>query len=343
MQAISLSDGTSIQVDVPLQQYNTLAIPAKAAFLSRCTTANQIRQCLSFAADKGLAPLVLGEGSNTVFANDIDGLVILNRLAGIEVLNDNEQTVTVKVAAGENWHDFVKYALKQSWFGLENLALIPGLVGAAPIQNIGAYGVEVKDTIESVELIDIASLETRELSNSECQFDYRDSIFKNDLRDRCIITSVVFRLTKLANSNISYPALASSVPQSASPQDVFDAVCDIRSSKLPMPDDLPNAGSFFKNPIVDEQQHLALTERFPALVSYPISDGGAKLAAGWMIDQRGWKSKSVGGVYMHREQALVLINPNMKSGQAVLSLAGEIQADIERYYGVSLEVEPRVY
>ena len=343
MQAINLSDGTSIQVNVPLQQYNTLAIPAKAAFLSRCTTSNQIRQCLSFATDNGLDPLVLGEGSNTVFANDVEGLLILNRLAGIEVLSDSEKAVIVKVAAGENWHDFVKYALEQSWFGLENLALIPGLVGAAPIQNIGAYGVEVKDTIESVELIDIASLETRELSNSECQFDYRDSIFKNKLHDRCIITSVTFRLTKLANSNISYPALANSVPQSASPQDVFDAVCGIRSSKLPMPDDLPNAGSFFKNPIVSEQQNLALTERFPALVSYPISGGGAKLAAGWMIDQRGWKDKSVEGVYMHREQALVLINSNMKSGQAVLSLAGEIQADIERHYGVSLEVEPRVY
>lgn len=343
MQAISLSDGTSIQVDVPLQQYNTLAIPVKAAYLSRCTNLNQIRQCLSFAAAKGLAPIVLGEGSNTVFAKDVDGLVILNRVTGIELVNDNEQSVTVKVAAGENWHDFVKYALDQSWFGIENLALIPGLVGAAPIQNIGAYGVEVKDTIESVELIDIASRESRELSHSECRFEYRDSIFKHDLRDRCIITSVTFRLTKLPSSNISYPALASSVPQSASPQEVFEAVCKIRSSKLPMPDNLPNAGSFFKNPIVSASQHLELIERFPDLVSYPISGGGAKLAAGWMIDQRGWKRKSIEGVYMHREQALVLINPNMKSGQAVLNLAHEIQSDIEDHYGVALEIEPRIY
>ncbi len=343
MQAISLSSGTSIQVDVPLQQYNTLAIPAKAAFLSRCTNLNQIRQCLSFAADKDLAPIVLGEGSNTVFAKDVDGLVILNRLTGIEVLKETEQSVVIKVAAGENWHDFVKYALEQSWFGLENLALIPGLVGAAPIQNIGAYGVEVKDAIESVEFIDIASLESRKLNQSECEFAYRDSIFKKDLRDCCIITSVTFRLTKLADSNISYPALANSVPQSASPLDVFEAVCEIRSSKLPMPDDLPNAGSFFKNPIVSASQHLELIERFSDLVSYPISGGGAKLAAGWMIDQRGWKSKSVQGVYMHREQALVLINPNMKSGQSVLHLAGEIQADIKCHFGVTLEIEPRVY
>jgi len=343
MRSIDLSDGTLIQVDVPLQQYNTLAIPAKAAFLSRCTNVDQIRQCLGFAAQRELTPIVLGEGSNSVFSNDPSGIVILNRLAGIEVLNEDEQSVIVKVAAGENWHDFVKYALDQSWYGLENLALIPGLVGAAPIQNIGAYGVEVKDSIEAVELIDIASLENRKLSNSDCQFDYRDSTFKNELRDRCIITSVTFRLSKLAQPNLSYPALSNAVSSTANPHEVFEAVCRIRSSKLPMPDDLPNAGSFFKNPVVSEQQHFELKQRFPDLVSFSVDGGSVKLAAGWMIDQRGWKDKSVDAVYMHRQQALVLINPNMKSGKAVLNLAEEVRADIKQFYGVELEIEPRIY
>ena len=343
MPKISLSNDASISLDVSLQQYNTLAVPARAAYLSRCTTQEQIIQCVEFAEQKNLHIIVLGEGSNTVFANDVDGLVILNRLSGIELVNDTESQVTVKVAAGENWHDFVKYALGQGWYGLENLALIPGLVGAAPIQNIGAYGVEVKDLIDSVSLIDIESLELNHLSNEDCKFGYRDSVFKTDLRDRCIITDVTFTLAKVPQPVLKYPALANKFKSPPSAEQVFDLVCQIRSSKLPMPDDLPNAGSFFKNPVVTTQKYQELKQAFDDIVSFPQNNGDVKLAAGWLIDQRGWKSKSVDAVYMHREQALVLVNPNQKSGSAVLNLVRQVQADIKQCYGVNLEIEPRVY
>jgi UDP-N-acetylmuramate dehydrogenase len=340
---IASGNDASIQTAVSLQPYNTLAVPAVAAYLTRCTSLNQLLSSLDFATENDLQTLILGEGSNTVFSKDFDGLVILNRLTGIELVSQNSDSFLVKVAAGENWHELVRYSLEQGWFGLQNLALIPGLVGAAPIQNNGASGVEVKDTIETVEIVDIASREIKTMSAADCQFAYRDSVFKRGLADKCVIISVTFRLSKLASLNLSYPALVARFNGQPSPNDVFNAVCQIRASKLPMPDDIPNAGSFFKNPVVDRDQLAQLQADFPALVAYALEEGGAKLAAGWLIEQLGWKEKSVDAVYVHRDQALVIVNPNLKHGDSVLRLASAIQADVQTTFGIALEIEPRVY
>jgi len=257
------SNDINIQRNASLQPYNTLAVPAKAEFLSRCNSLSQIIASLDFAKRRALPIVILGEGSNTVFSKDFDGLVILNRLAGINLISEDSQNAVVEVAAGENWHDFVRYSLEQGWYGLENLALIPGLVGAAPIQNIGAYGVEVKDSINRVDCLEIDSQQPKVLSNSECNFGYRDSAFKQTLTGKYIVTSVTFSLSKSPTLTLSYPALADRFEHLAKPMDVFEAVSEIRAAKLPMPDDIPNAGSFFKNPIVDSDKYKKLKASFP--------------------------------------------------------------------------------
>lgn len=340
---VAVSNHSPIQIGVSLQPYNTMAVPAVAAYLSRCTSLDQLLSSLDFAREMSLPTLILGEGSNTLFAKDFDGLVILNRLTGIELICEDANSVTIKVAAGENWHEFVRYSLERGWFGLQNLALIPGLVGAAPIQNIGAYGVEVKDSIDAVETLEIASNEIKILSNADCQFSYRDSIFKQALVGKRVITSVTFRLFKSATLKLSYPALANYFENKPSPMDIFNAVSLIRAAKLPMPDEIPNAGSFFKNPLVVEEKYTQLQIDFPSMVAYPLEAGGAKLAAGWLIEQQGWKEKSVDAVYVHRDQALVIVNPNLQRGDSVLKLASAIQANIQSVYGVFLEIEPRIY
>jgi UDP-N-acetylmuramate dehydrogenase len=342
-QAANSNGDAPIKRGASLQPYNTLAVPAIAAYLSRCNSLERLLSSLDFAQKNDLQTIILGEGSNTVFAKDFDGLVILNRLTGFDLVSEDSQQVMVKVAAGESWHEFVRYSLQQGWFGLQNLALIPGLVGAAPIQNIGAYGVEVKDTIVTVETVDIGTKEVKIMSAAECQFAYRDSIFKHALVGKRIITSVTFCLSKSGTLNLSYPALAARFENTPKPMDVFNAVCQIRAAKLPMPDDIPNAGSFFKNPIVDQRQYSKLKSDFPSIVAFPMEAGGAKLAAGWLIEQRGWKEKSVDSVYVHRHQALVVVNPNLKSGESILKLASAIQTDIQLAYGVALEIEPRIY
>ena len=331
-----------IKENVSLQSFNSMAVPANALALTTVSSLEELRQALNFAHQKKLSVLVLGEGSNTIFANDYNGLVILNRLKGIDLIQQDSDSVTVKVAAGENWHAWVAYSMQRKWYGLENLALIPGLVGAAPMQNIGAYGVEVKDTIVNVEYLEIDTGEKNNLTNKECRFLYRESIFKNELAGKVIITSVTFRLIKKAAVNISYPALASCFDKLPSPTQVFDIVCTIRESKLPLPSKIPNAGSFFKNPTVSDQQHDQLRLKYPSLVSYKTVQG-YKLAAGWMIESAGWKEKCLDEVCVHEQQALVIVNPERKAGAAILNFAIKIQQDIAEKFGVTLEIEPRIY
>lgn len=331
-----------IKEQASLQPFNSMAVSAKAMFLVTVSSQEELTQALDYAQSRQLSCLVLGDGSNTIFENDYDGLVILNRLIGIDIISQDSNSVIVKVAAGENWHEFVRHSIEQGWFGFENLALIPGLVGAAPMQNIGAYGVEVKDAIVSVGFIDIASREIKSLTNAQCAFAYRESIFKNKLAGKVIITSVTFQLTKKAKVNISYPTLANLFELEPTPGQVFDAVSKIRSAKLPLPKEVPNTGSFFKNPVVDQRQHDALKTQYPDLVSYPVEQN-FKLAAGWMIEKAGWKHKSLNGVSVFKLQALVIVNPEKKTGKDVLSFAKAIQQDIEIKFGVLLEIEPRIY
>ncbi len=332
----------SIETGVSLLALNTLAIPATAAFCVTCTSVDQVRASLAFAQQRSLPVLILGEGSNTVFTKNYAGLVILNRLRGVKTLGQHDDQIEISVAAGENWHALVEYAITQAWFGLENLALIPGLVGASPIQNIGAYGVEVKDFVSSVDYLDIESGELCRLTNAQCQFAYRDSIFKHALAGKAIITAVNFVLSRTPNCNLSYPALASRVGGAPSPRAVFDAVCAIRQHKLPSPDDIPNAGSFFKNPVVSAEHYHALLVKHPNLIGFDYGDG-FKLAAAWLIEHLGWKSKSVDGVKVHHDHALVITNPLQRTGESVLALAQAIQEDVRTRFSVELEIEPRLY
>ena len=298
---------------------------------------------LDYANRNSLPMLVLGEGSNTVFTQDYTGMVLLSRLRGIELLEQSNRSVQLRVASGENWHDLVHHCVNQGWYGLENLALIPGLVGAAPIQNIGAYGGEIKDFIKSVEFTDLSDGNAQILQASQCDFAYRDSIFKHQLADKVFITALTLQLSKQPRINISYPALSQYFEGQSAPtaNQVFAAVCKIRSSKLPSPADIPNVGSFFKNPIISKIQHDELKQDHPLLPGFPVK-GGCKIAAGWLIEQAGWKDKVIEQVRVHRDQALVIINPDKVSGTKVLNFARTIQADIRAKFGIDLEIEPRI-
>jgi UDP-N-acetylmuramate dehydrogenase len=330
-----------------LQKFNTLAVPALAQYFVSVKTDDELREALAFARTENLPLLLLGGGSNIVLRADFPGLVVQIKSQGKEVVNENDEFVWLKVAAGENWHQLVEYSLDNALYGLENLSLIPGSVGAAPIQNIGAYGVEVKELVAELSALNIRSGLSVTFTNESCQFGYRDSIFKQSLKDQYVITSVTFRLRKRPRLNLTYPALRAALATIAeaeiTPQQVSAAVIDIRQTKLPDPTLIPNVGSFFKNPVIDQQQFEALKAENPAMVSYPAAANQVKLAAGWLIDQAGWRGREIGGAMVHEQQALVLTNPGKSSGQVVLELADLIKQSVLEQFGVRLEMEPRIY
>lgn len=335
------------QRDEALQRYNTLALQARAqAFVSIHTEADLLA-ALTLAREQKLPVVPLGEGSNVVFAGDLEALVIQQRMKGIEVLVLADDAVQLRVAAGENWHALVQWTLAQGYFGLENLALIPGTVGAAPIQNIGAYGVELQSSLLKVHARQIADDKVIALSNEACEFGYRDSIFKHRLQDQLVITEVELQLSRGPAVNIAYPALASYFAEHAdivpTPETVFDAVVSIRRSKLPDPTQVPNAGSFFKNPVIAGKVAEKLRAAFPALPCFPQPNGTAKVSAAWMIDRCGWKGFRRADLGVHAEHALVLVNYGSDSGEELLSLAANIVESVQDRFGVLLEIEPRVY
>lgn len=335
------------QSDVSLQALNTLAVPATARLFTSVNSIAELTEAIDYSQRNSLSRLILGGGSNIVLGDDFDGLVIHLNLRGIELLGAQDDSVRVRVAAGENWDDFVRYSLSQDWYGLENLSAIPGSVGAAPIQNIGAYGVELGSVLESVEGYDLDSGRLCVLSHGECQLGYRDSIFKNALKDRFVITSVVMRLSTVARPECSYPALAAELGElDPTPVAIAEAVRRVRGRKLPSPAQLPNAGSFFKNPIVDLACFERLQQKYPAIPAWPVAEG-VKLAAGWLLEQAGWKGfrgeGQLSGLGMYHEQALVLINPGRVSGAQILALAQQIADSVYARFGVQLEIEPRVY
>lgn len=330
-----------------LQKLNTLAVPAMADFYVSATNHNEIKEALAFARERELPILLLGGGSNIVFENNFQGLVIHLKLRGVQLLQETEEHVWINFAAGENWHQAVEYCLDNGYYGLENLSLIPGSVGAAPIQNIGAYGVEVKDLITELSTVEIASGIEVSFLNESCQFAYRDSIFKHTFKDKYIITSVTFKLSKIAETNLTYPALQEYFSgedlTTITPEEVSQAVINIRQSKLPDPEQIPNVGSFFKNPVIDQLRFEKLIKQYPKMPSYPAGDNHRKLAAAWLIDQTGWKGKEFNGVAVHSQQALVLTNPNKLTGRAILDLANAIQKSVKDQFAIDLEIEPRVY
>lgn len=330
-----------------LQNYNTLASPVAAQFFVSVSSQPELLEAIAFAQERHLPLLVLGGGSNIVLRDDFPGLAIHMNLQGRELVAEDEEFIYVRAAAGENWHGFVEHCLACHYWGLENLSLIPGSVGAAPIQNIGAYGVELADVFSELTAINIESGLAVTFVKDSCQFNYRDSVFKGALKDKYIITSVVFKLYKQLRLVLEYPALQQAL-QGYATEDidaplVSELVCRIRQSKLPEPKQIPNVGSFFKNPVVSAATLSLIRQSHPSIVSYPAPAGEVKLAAGWLIDRAGWKGRSHQGVAVHSEQALVLTNPNKLKGQALLDLAREIEESVFALFGVRLEMEPRVY
>lgn len=320
---------------VDLQDKHSFALPAKAANVAA------IHQLADIASAQWHDDAyILGEGTNTVFLQDFTGHLLLNRLKGVEI-DELDDRYVVSIAAGENWHRCVEMLVQQGIFGLENLALIPGSVGAAPVQNIGAYGVEAGDYISRVEGVDLKTQQPFALSNEACLFGYRDSIFKRPEYASWLITRVVFELPKAWKAQLNYPDLAT-LPSDASAEMVFEQVVKIRQQKLPDPSVLPNAGSFFKNPIISSQDCRHLRQRYPDLRFFDLPNGSCKLAAGWLIDQAGLKSLRVGGAGVHQRQALVLVNSNNATGADLVQLAQQVRKQIQQRFHVELEPEVRL-
>jgi UDP-N-acetylmuramate dehydrogenase len=333
-----------VQYDVSLQRFNTFGIDAKAKAYLPVTSVDMLTHVKNDTFLARLPRLVLGGGSNLLLTDDFPGLVLHMLMTGVQVQSEDADAVYVKAAAGENWHGFVQWTLQQGLGGLENLSLIPGNVGAAPIQNIGAYGVELKDRFHSLTAFDFNTGETFTLDNPACRFGYRDSIFKHALRESAAVLDVTFALPKNWQPNTQYAdvtqELAARGINAPTPTQISEAVVAIRTRKLPDPAVIGNAGSFFKNPIVLKAQRDALLERYPRLVSYPQADGSFKLAAGWLIDQCGWKGRTRGAAGVYEKQALVLVNCGGATGRDIAGLAAEIQADVMSRFGVALEPEP---
>lgn len=334
----------------PLEKLNTLKLKQSARYFAEVASRDDLLTALHFARDRQLPWMVLGRGSNLVLSRDYPGVMIHQQLRGIEQVRDEGENIHIKIAAGEDWHELVTFSLQQGWYGLENLALIPGTAGAAPVQNIGAYGVELCDVFESLEAWDETQQRFVMLDRQQCLFAYRDSLFKQQPH-RFVILNVTLRLSRMPKVNIQYQSLQeyfsarSSRPMASdriTPEEVFSAVVAIRRAKLPDPDVIPNVGSFFKNPLVSTEQYESLLRQYPALVSYPAGPQRRKLAAAWLIDQAGWKGKRVDNIGVHPQQALVLVNYRDGSGAELLQFANTLCEDIQQRYGVILEMEPVV-
>ena len=333
-----------IQYDFPLRKLNTFGIDAKAHAYLYVTSVEMLQELARDATLSGLPRLVLGGGSNIVLTQDFPGLVLHIGISGIDIVEADSDATYVRAAAGENWHQFVLWTLDRGLGGLENLSLIPGCVGAAPIQNIGAYGVEAKDCFHSLTAFNFQTGQLFTLNKLDCQFGYRDSIFKHALLDAAVILDVTFALPALWQANIQYADVARALNERgiAGPtmRDISDTVIAIRNNKLPDPLTIGNAGSFFKNPVVSATQRDALLDAYPELVSYQQSEGKFKLAAGWLIERCGWKGRRTGRVGVYEKQALVLVNHGDAKGWEIVQLASEIQADVLARFGVKLEPEP---
>jgi UDP-N-acetylmuramate dehydrogenase len=334
----------TIERAVNLRTHNAFGLSAQAATLVRVDSDAAVRRVIDHA-ELGRAPkLVLGGGSNIVFTRDPQSVVLKVEVMGRRLVEERADAWIVEAGAGENWHDVVSWTLQQGWPGLENLALIPGTVGAAPVQNIGAYGVELQDRFESLDLVDMVTGRSVTLDIDACHFGYRDSVFKQSLAGKSVITRVRFRLPRPWQPVLGYLELTRRVHETGidapDASTIFDWVCAIRRAKLPDPAVIGNVGSFFKNPVVTTEQCRDIIGRDPEVVHYPLPDGSIKLAAGWLIDACGWKGKSIGRAGVYEKQALVLVNRGGASGAEVVTLARAIQESVYGRFGIRLEPEP---
>lgn len=339
-----MTTNLTMQNNFSLRELNTLGIDARAHAYVQITSIDDLRAVWRDAALRSLPRLLLGGGSNIVLTRDFPGLVLHMCSKGMAWIGEDEHANYVQVQAGESWHQLVLWTLKKGWGGLENLSLIPGSVGAAPVQNIGAYGAEFKDYLHALTVFDFETGATFTLNQADCAFAYRDSIFKHGLGGRTIIMDITLALPKEWQANLAYAELAQTLQANGlhapSAQQISDTVIAIRRRKLPDPAIIGNVGSFFKNPIITAMQRAALLQQYPQLPSYALSGGSFKLAAGWLIEQCGWKGKGFGGAGVYEKQALVLVNRGGASGQDIVLLAAEIQNDVLTQFDVTLEVEP---
>ena len=327
-----------------LKNYNTFGLDVWAEYFMSFSNLEHLKESIAWQRDKGHQLLLLGGGSNILLKNNFSGLVLRNELKGIDLIDEDDDSYLVKVGAGEVWHEFVMKCVEKGWGGVENLSLIPGSVGAGPMQNIGAYGVELEQHFEQLEALHLATGEVHVFSHSDCQFGYRESVFKRKLKGEYGIISVNFKLLKKADVRIEYGAIKSELEKQDEPismRSISNAVISIRRSKLPNPAEIGNSGSFFKNPIVDLQTYQKVKTTHPNIVAYRFGEQ-MKLAAGWLIDQAGRKGHDRGGYGVHDKQALVLVNRGGATGQAIFDLSEDIIADVLARYGVNLEREVNV-
>ncbi|KXZ69732.1 UDP-N-acetylmuramate dehydrogenase [Acinetobacter venetianus] len=331
-----------VQQQVQLKHLNTLNLNAIASHYIEINDSNDVVDALAFAEQKALNVLVLSGGSNVLLPQHIHALVLHLNIQGIDVIDEDERNVTVQVGAGQVWHDFVLHSTKQNWFGLQNLALIPGLVGASPVQNIGAYGVEAGEFIESVQVYDRELKQFSSIVAADCHFSYRHSIFK-DHPNRYIIVAVTFKLLKQPDLKLNYGDLKQAVGDVLTAENLQNQVIHIRQSKLPDPKEFPNVGSFFKNPIVTQSDFDKIAQQFPNIPHYPQANSNVKVAAGWLIDQTGWKGKQLGSVGMFHKQALVLVNYADATLNDVRNTYQAVQSDVKQKFSIRLEPEPVLY
>lgn len=333
--------------NVSLKKFNTFGVEAEATLLVEVESVDQLRKTIAFDEVKKLPKLILGGGSNVLFTRDFEGVVILNRIPGISVSEERDDTVLISAGGGVIWHDLVKWSINRNLQGIENLSLIPGRCGASPIQNIGAYGVELRESFYRLAAIDLDNGEFKSFDRSECGFGYRDSIFKRQWRGKLMITGITLELNRHSHLNLSYGAIEQELKKmgitNPNVRDVSAAVCNIRRSKLPNPDFLGNAGSFFKNPEIGNEQFEQLKRQYPNIVAFPLENGHYKLAAGWLIEQCGWRGKRVGETGSHRDQALVLVNYGKASGNEILDLAYKIIQSVFDRFGVTIQPEVNIY
>lgn len=334
----------NIEQNKSLLSYNTFGIHASVEYFINVKTISDLTEGLTFSRDKKL--LILGGGSNLLLLNDFKGLALHVDLRGIEMIGEDNDYYYVKAWAGENWHEFVLYCIARQLGGIENLSLIPGNVGASPMQNIGAYGVEIKDVFYELEAMNRETLAVKKFSAAECEFDYRSSIFKTRAKDQYIILNVTYRFSKKHTINTSYGAIENYLIEmgitNPDIKDVSDAVIAIRSSKLPDPKQIGNAGSFFKNPVVTKEEFESIKEKYPDVSAYPQQDGTVKIAAGWLIEKAGWKGKRIGEYGVHAHQALVLVNYGGAKGQDIYNLSEDILQDIKAKFDIDLEREVNI-
>ncbi len=332
--------------NISLKTYNTFGIDVSTAFFAEIFSAEELTEALKWAHDGEIQVLILGGGSNVLFTKDFNGLVIKNSIPGIKITGEDEKHFYINAGSGVVWHEFVLFCLENNYAGVENLALIPGCCGASPMQNIGAYGVEIKEVFHELNALNKFELSNQKFNSAACEFGYRESVFKNKYKDQFVITDVTYRLNKTPNFNIEYGAIRQQLEQDhvkdLSIQAIADAVIKIRSSKLPDPKNIGNAGSFFKNPSVPKNIFDELKQKFPAIVAYPNTDGTMKIAAGWMIEQCGFKGFRKGDAGVHNKQALVLVNHGNARGAEVLQLCHDIKNAVFKKFGVTIMPEVNI-